>query len=119
MKYSENLQSVLNQIKVFQPALVEMLEKYVLSDKDQFCSNYYGEWIEPQCGQVFTHKDVSLFLYKDHLTLCADALIAAVVANSVTKYNHCDWCRVKIDRMSDGLTDETSLQVEAEWTLSK
>lgn len=118
-KYSEKLTDILDQIKVFQPALVDMLEKYVLSDKDSFCSIYNGEWKESPCGQVFTHKDVCLYLYKDRLELCAEATIVASVANSVTKYNHCAWCHVQIERVADGLSDYLSLELKAEWVLSK
>lgn len=118
-KYSDKLTKVLDQIKVFQPALVDMLEKYVLSDKDSFIRIYNGEWKELDCGQVFTHKDACLFLYKDRLELCAEATIVASIANSITKYDHCAWCHVQIERMADGLRDETSLGLKAEWVLSK
>lgn len=116
MKYSSNLESLLNQVREFQPALADMLEKYVLSEKDHFMKNFNGsEWVEPLHGQVWTAKDCSFFLWKDRLSLCADANIAAVIANSATEYDYCRKCSVIIKPMADGCRDSFSLSVEISW----
>ena len=119
MKYSSNLESVLRQVREYQPALSDMLEKYVLTEGDSFMSSYNGEWHENEFGQVFTKNNCSLFLFKDRLTLMADASIVACVANSVTEYTYCSWCKVSIIPSSDGCRDQLSLSLEAEWAMYK
>lgn len=119
MKYSLNLESVLRQVREYQPALADMLEKYVLTEGDSFMSSYNGEWHEDEFGQVFTKKDCCLFLFKNRLRLMADASIVACVANSVTKYDYCSWCKVSITPSADGCRDDLSLHLEAEWVMCK
>ena len=119
MKYSSNLESVMCQVREFQPALADMLEKHVLTEGDSFFSSYNGEWNEYTFGQVCTKKSRCLYLFKDHLTLTADALIVAYIANSVTEYNHCAWCDVKITPMCDGCSDASTLHVEAQWVMHR
>lgn len=117
MKYSTNLEKVLEKIKEFQPALVDMLEEHVLSEGDGFFHKPWGE--EYPIGQVCTKKSSCLYLYETYLELTADANVAAAVANSVTEYTYCNWCSVKVTPMSDGLRNHFTLHVSAQWVLSK
>ena len=119
MKYSSNLESVMRQVREFQPALADMLEKHVLTEGDSFFSSYNGKWTECTSGQVWTKKSGCLYLFKDNLSLTADALIVAYIANSVTKYDHCAWCDVKITPMCDGCSDQSTLCVEVQWVMQK
>lgn len=110
-KYSKNLNEMVAQVSNTQPVLVDMLEKYVLSEGDKFFSNYVGE---SDCGQVFTKRDVCLYLYKDRLSLLADASIVGVIANSIDEGNR-HYCIVKINTVATGCSDYTSLSMEASW----
>lgn len=118
-KYSTNLEEMVAKIRVLQPALTDMLEEHVLSPDDKFMSSYNGEWIEDTHGQVSTKSGCCLFLYDNKLELTADASIVAVVANSVTEYDYCSWCNVKVLPMADGCRNHTTLHVEATWSRYK
>lgn len=114
--YSNNLAKMLKKIEVYQPALVEMLKYYLLEEGASFIHQPWGD--EYPYGQV-SHSAGCLFLYEDHLELLASASKVGPIANSITEYTYCAWCRVKIQPIADGLRHHDSLSLKASWATYK